>query len=218
MSIVWQKSYWNKLAKLGKLRSVIDPNDLEGIKNYQLNSIHQKNLLHFFQKNKFNQFNSILDFGCGVGRNYKFLQSISKSYFGIDISDEMLKKHEGKVVLYDGKDLPFPENHFDLIFCFWVLQHIIDDKDLIKTISEFYRCLANDGIVIICERSSKTKAEKNKSSQYINRRPPKQYIKLFSDASFHLKSIQRLSYHTIFFDIFRRYSVEGENIYVFKKK
>ena len=54
-------------------------------------------------------------------------------------------------------NLPFPDNHYDLILCNHVLEHIPND---LKAMAELYRVLKNDGILIaqvpLDEESEKT--------------------------------------------------------------
>jgi ubiquinone/menaquinone biosynthesis C-methylase UbiE len=101
-------------------------------------------------------FGRVLDFGCGVGRIAKPLKNHFKEYFGVDISNTMIRlakevnKNSNCIFLENfRKDLEiFPKEYFDFVYSNLVLQHI-PDKKLIKIyIAEFVRVLKKDGILI----------------------------------------------------------------------
>lgn len=73
----------------------------------------------------------ILDLGCGSAIVAKKFQEFFKGeILGIDISDKRVEKIPFKV--YDGKDIPFPENCFDVTLISFVLHHVEDKKNLLK--------------------------------------------------------------------------------------
>lgn len=79
----------------------------------------------------------ILDVGCGI-RPYEILFSNSK-YTGIDIEDSGHKEEYKKVDRYfDGKNIPFNDNSFDLVICTQVIEHTLEYEYLLK---EIYRVL-----------------------------------------------------------------------------
>lgn len=155
MSIEWSRKYWDGLNKLNGLSAVLDPNDEEGEKNEKINKIHQLAIKKTFKEMGIQDVGRLLDYGCGVGRNYDFLSSKCQHYVEVDISPGMLEKAKGETFLIDGINLPFKNNMFDLIFNFWVLQHVVEDNVLDDILSKFNRCVKSDGIVIVCERSSR---------------------------------------------------------------
>lgn len=69
------------------------------------------------------------------------------NYFGIDMEDSgrcpELKNPDST---YDGFNIPFPDNHFDGILSTQVLEHVIDD---IQIISEMHRVLKSNGKIIV---------------------------------------------------------------------
>ena len=79
---------------------------------------------------------NVLDFGCGMKPFSKYF-SKSDSYIGLDI-------YLGEVVdvVYDGNQIPFSDNSFDLIISSSVLEHV---EDINTCISEAYRVLKPNG-------------------------------------------------------------------------
>ncbi len=69
----------------------------------------------------------VLDLGCGNGRFSELFNQ--KQYVGIDISENLVevarKKYpDKKFIVYDGLNLPFSENSFDLVFSIAVFHHL----------------------------------------------------------------------------------------------
>ncbi|CAN5274063.1 hypothetical protein BH10ACI1_BH10ACI1_28880 [soil metagenome] len=75
---------------------------------------------------------TILEIGCGTGKNTEYLQTIAKKLIGADFSAEMLEKAKAKItakniefVQFDlRKTWDFAGNSFDLITCSLALEHI----------------------------------------------------------------------------------------------
>jgi SAM-dependent methyltransferase len=87
----------------------------------------------------------ILDVGCGT-KTYSGIFS-NHQYIGIDVEqsgrDESGKKPDA---YFDGRTIPYPDNHFDLIVCTEVLEHATDATYLVK---EMHRCIRPGGHVFI---------------------------------------------------------------------
>jgi ubiquinone/menaquinone biosynthesis C-methylase UbiE len=76
-----------------------------------------------------NDHRSVLDVGCGIGRFYDILTENGASYLGIDSSDAMIeraKERLGMAMFEKGDiyDIGFPDESFDLVFCWGVLFHL----------------------------------------------------------------------------------------------
>jgi len=101
-------------------------------------------------------FNSILEIGCGTGKNTAFLAQIAGSVHALDFSQGMIEKAREKVkaenVRFSVADLtqrwPSEEGAYDLLVCNLVLEHI---EDLSFIFSEGARVLAGGGNFMINE-------------------------------------------------------------------
>jgi len=97
-----------------------------------------------------------LDFGCGVGRLARALGSRFSECVGIDISSEMVslarKFNEEfsncEFVVSCSDRLPFPDESFDFVSTFIVLQHIHTGREILNWIVEFVRVLRPGGAIV----------------------------------------------------------------------
>lgn len=87
----------------------------------------------------------ILDVGCGRRSYEKFIDK-SNNYIGLEVDLENKETNKLADEFYNGIDLPYENDHFDILLCMQVLEHAIDSE---KLISEFYRVLKPEGIVYI---------------------------------------------------------------------
>jgi len=117
-----------------------------------------KNLHHVKEEKKFEKYlqpgSSILDLGCGDGRDAKIFSERGFKVTGIDLSDKMLDLARTKVALaifkkMDIRNLEFPDNSFEGIWAVASLLHI-PKKEIHKALSESYRVLKKKGIIYIC--------------------------------------------------------------------
>jgi SAM-dependent methyltransferase len=87
----------------------------------------------------------LMDFGCGR-KPYENLFNVTE-YIGVDMQytghDHSLSKVD---VYYDGKTLPFEDNHFDAVFCGEVLEHIFNPDEILP---EIYRVLKPGGRLLL---------------------------------------------------------------------
>jgi ubiquinone/menaquinone biosynthesis C-methylase UbiE len=101
-------------------------------------------------------FESILELGCGTGKNTVFLAQIGTPVHALDFSEGMIAKARGKVkaenVRFSVADLtqkwPSENTSYDLIVCNLVLEHI---EDLAFIFSEAVRVLVQEGKFLINE-------------------------------------------------------------------
>jgi malonyl-CoA O-methyltransferase len=101
-------------------------------------------------------FKSILETGCGTGKNTSFLSQIGAKVHALDFSPGMIEKAQEKVkaenVKFSVADLtqkwPGQDAAYDLIVCNLVLEHI---EDLSFIFSEAYRVLEPGGKFLVNE-------------------------------------------------------------------
>nr|MBC7245826.1 class I SAM-dependent methyltransferase [Chloroflexota bacterium] len=92
----------------------------------------------------------ILDVGCGPGVQVQFLTR-SNEVHGIDISGPALEfaAKRGLVthqVNVEEQGIPFPDEHFDIVICTDLLEHLFDPKFVLQ---EIRRVLRKDGYAIL---------------------------------------------------------------------
>lgn len=98
-----------------------------------------------------------LDFGCAVGRLTRALAPRFKECWGVDISDQMVRRarelNKGVpkcqfVVNAEPHLRRFPQNHFDFVLSILVLQHLPGEREILSTISELIRVLRPEGLLV----------------------------------------------------------------------
>ena len=119
----------------------------------------QKDLLRFIKKNKVH---TILEAGCGFGRNLQYLveHGVPATHLhGVDITSSLLKKacqvpilKQAVLESADVLNLPYQNNNFDLVFTHGLLMHI-PPKKIEKAFRELIR--TSRKYVVIYEEVSK---------------------------------------------------------------
>lgn len=107
-------------------------------KTRDLESIIQKEILDY------HEFNSILELGCGTGKNTKWLISKCQSLLAVDISEGMIKKaasgiNDPKVQFIQAnidEEWTFSHPPYNLISCSLVLEHIRDISSVFQKASQ----------------------------------------------------------------------------------
>lgn len=94
----------------------------------------------------------VLDFGCNNGYGSDVLASLAAHVTGIDVSPTALETARSKYVRdnlefqrFDGITFPFPDDHFDLVTSFQVIEHLEDPHRLLREVA---RVLRPDGFAI----------------------------------------------------------------------
>lgn len=89
---------------------------------------------------------NLLDFGCGT-KPYKSLFNHVNSYTGIDFENPGHSHANEQIdAFYDGKKIPFQDNHFDSILSSEVFEHIFNLEEVIH---ELHRVLKPGGKMLI---------------------------------------------------------------------
>lgn len=88
----------------------------------------------------------ILDFGCG-SKPYESLFINASEYIGLDYDSEgHTHMNEHIDVIYDGKQIPFTDGHFDSVFSSEVFEHIFNLEEIIP---EIRRVMKKGGKILI---------------------------------------------------------------------
>ncbi len=143
--------YWAILTQPSKINNQWD--NIEFFKSGQswINQI----FLNLKLDEKIN-FNSALDFGCGLGRLSQALCTRFRKVTGVDISSSMVRKAISlnkfpgtcEYLVNNTDDLSqFPAKHFDFVLSFITLQHI-EPNYTINYIKEFKRVTKDNGYIL----------------------------------------------------------------------
>ena len=162
---------------------------------------HRANVLHdYYSKRYLKKYldpqknDSILDFGCGIGRLSFFLSPYVKNIVGIDPVKEMIevalknnaKKNISFLLLNKSADLP--KDTFDKIFTNWVLAHV-DDFELNNYVSWFFKLLKPGGRLVIFEQ---VEGIEEKESEAYKRRKSQTYVETFEKHNFILEKQKKV--------------------------
>jgi ubiquinone/menaquinone biosynthesis C-methylase UbiE len=113
---------------------------LQKIREYELNRV----LVDI--QSRIQKGSKLLEIGAGTGWQAKKLDEHGFSVEAIDIEKSDYLEHRIWPVLnYDGKNIPFPDNYFDVAFSSNVLEHIPHQEDFQ---TEIKRVLKADGIAV----------------------------------------------------------------------
>jgi len=141
----------------------------------------------------------ILALGCGTGAELDFLSKLG-DVTGMDYSLEAVsfcKKSSHNVIQGNAENLSFPNESFDLVVAFDVLEHIKDDK---KAMSEIHRVLKKNGFFYMTVPAFQFLWSYHDDINYHQRRyTKKSLLKVFEGLNF---NILKISYfNTIFFPL-----------------
>ena len=103
------------------------------------------------EKFNFGSADKILEIGGGFHPHIDFVKHEFKEYYCIDLESAQdlktfINKNHSKINFnyYDGKKIPFPDNHFERIVISHCLEHILEAE---KFTVEMMRVLKKDGII-----------------------------------------------------------------------
>lgn len=117
----------------------------------------------------------VLDVGCGPGKMVDFCISKNFDFYGVDISEGMIRECQQKFDHIDSthfsvgmmEKLDFPDHSFDVVLCMGALEYLEESEVLIAT-SEMSRVLKQNGLLIV--------SLLNKQSLYWNNKFSEKYL------------------------------------------
>jgi len=110
-----------------------------------------------FSQIKDKNFRTLLDLGCGDGRDSLFFASEGLNVTSVDFSESGIKKLnelikekslEIKTIQTDIRKINFPDNSFDVIYAHLSL-HYFDDEITTQIFEKLFRILKKDGLIFI---------------------------------------------------------------------
>lgn len=113
---------------------------------------------------------SILEIGCGDGRDAKEIVQLTPNYTGFDISEELIKIARadvpaGKFEVADAVTYEYPTNSLDAVFAFASLLHL--DKDEVRDVlRKVYKSLREGGVFFISLKFSEAYKEELKEDKF----------------------------------------------------
>ena len=104
--------------------------------------------LNIVELSKSIQFKNVLEVGAGEGSILNWLSQwnfcpdlncVEISESGIELIKSKNIKNLNDVLLFDGYKIPYPDNHFDLVICSHVLEHVEHERILLREIKRVSR-------------------------------------------------------------------------------
>jgi SAM-dependent methyltransferase len=100
---------------------------------------------------------SVLDVGCGVGLMSRYVGEHFGELRGVDIAPGVVERAaehfpKGNFQLYDGEQIPFEEQTFDVVFTVCVLHHV-PPAQWTSLVTEMARVLKPGGLLYIFEHN-----------------------------------------------------------------
>jgi len=116
----------------------------EPVNNFAVNS---------FKLIKIKNKKTILDLGCGDGRDSLYFFNKGLNVTAVDFSSSGIKKIRSQnlkinCIFSDIRKVKFPKNSFDIIYAHLSL-HYFDDKTTIKIFDNLYKILKKDGLIFV---------------------------------------------------------------------
>jgi ubiquinone/menaquinone biosynthesis C-methylase UbiE len=98
---------------------------------------------------RYGQGGRVLEAGCGTGLILQHVRDVASAAHGLDLSRGMLGKAAGKdlsCVQGSITDVPFPDEHFDLVYSFKVLAHV---QPIERALAELVRVTRPGGHLLL---------------------------------------------------------------------
>ena len=137
----------------------------------------------------------LLDVGCGEGH---LLRRLARDFdaSGIDVSEEGIRLARRNAPLSDlrvasATSIPFPEDHFDVLVCIDVVEHLTSPEDFLR---EAHRVLREHGLLLIstpnpCSFGARRKGSRSfihRDATHISVHPPEMWRGLIQKTCFQL--------------------------------
>jgi SAM-dependent methyltransferase len=144
---------WDDCARLPELRGVLDPDDLEGVKNRLIDEVQKSAVERSVGPLEGKR---ALDFGCGNGRLSSWLVGKGAVVHGVDSSPRMIELARARVPtgrfdLVDSTNPGLAPGAYDVVLSVGVLKYAPDQAQLTNLLSELARAVASQGRLVAVE-------------------------------------------------------------------
>ncbi len=135
---------------------------------------------------------SILDVGCGAGRDMAWLEALGAGVTGVDLSPGMLaqarRRVRGPLFEMDMRHLGFPDSSFGGIWCMASLLHL-PKAEAPRALAEMRRVLVPAGVLALTIQEGEgevweTEAYGHAVERYFARYSPQEAERMLADAGF----------------------------------
>lgn len=191
------KEFWDDRALLSQddfLRSVLDPNDIKGIKNQYIDYYLKHYLKSFINAN---QEDRILEIGCGYGRLTEFMADYVSTIVGVDISENFVEIAQQNSKHANAKYISLQNFHkshhpFNKAFMVWVAMYLKNDDDLISLLSTYTDSI-KDGLILIEQIAATPTTQSIDGKFYAQYRTHSQLINILKASGFELVTYKLLN-------------------------
>lgn len=170
----------------------------ERLETFVFNQITFEHLHRYAFAGQFVKNKIVLDVACGEGYGANLFAELADTVVGIDVDEGTVRSAQIKYVRDNLKfqtasttQLPFTDNHFDVVVSFETIEHV-DDQD--KMLWELKRVLKQDGVLII---STPDKKYFNETKPYTN--------------PFHTKELYKQEFDTLLHKYFKNVKFLQQN-------
>lgn len=169
---------------------------------------------------------SVLEIGCGNGKNMEYIQNhTSSNVVGIDYCSRFIDICNFKklrAIHSNSSQLPFPDNFFDYILCIAMFHHLLTEKDKNACMNEILRVMKSGAHgILTCWSTLQPPNSRMTFTEGVNEVPWKgrkninkmRYYYVYTQTMFqeYFESFQEIAIETI-------YNEAGNWILVFKKR
>ena len=147
--------YWKKMTDEAEKSSDISTVDGKVPGDYSTSGVDT--IAEFLNNMDLQPKEKVLDYGCGLGRFFDYISQRSE-YYGIDISEGMIKVckqkyplHEDRFMVAEGENLPFEDGFFDKVVCVGVFDACYQEAALM----EMLRIVKDGGKILISGKGNK---------------------------------------------------------------
>lgn len=140
---------------------------------------------------------TLLDLGCGAGRDLKYFSEIGYQVVGVDFSKELVEIAEREsghdVILADFRKLPFAADTFDAVLAIASLLHL-PPQDLPQTLRAIWTVLRSGGIFVASVKKGVGERVDNKGRFFADYQP-QGWRELLEQAGFVEVEIHEMTEH-----------------------